>query len=353
MFDCCPIALTKTLATVETELKETSGDRAKLLREIKSTRELAQALDRSKDELQNQVRLLSVENEKLQSALRDVHRDREDATNELRVEQLLSSKAALEHQLQTATRQQAESDEAIVEELAIMKEDNRLLTRRVNQLQHEITLKETGESPKFLLVFYRCFAQFLTFLRGCFKTLITRTDHLASRVPQDAGSAETVRGTRPKPAASQEQRSHWRAGRGGRDGSCGPAIIVGVTAQSERLRAEAGIRAGEDKTAEEAVRGTNTDGAQVEAAAERSAWRRWVTRGLCGLFRESERRRSTSGVEGRQWQWGAKTTRQRRPASNSPRRGAVTVGAADSGAGDAAPDGCNSAGGLNSLEVGY
>ncbi|RUS25781.1 hypothetical protein BC938DRAFT_471674 [Jimgerdemannia flammicorona] len=136
-------ALTKTLAAVETELREASGDRVKLLREIKSTRELAQTLDRSKDELQNQVRLLSVENEKLQSTLRDLHRDNDDATNDLRAEQLLSTKATLEHQLQTAARQQTESTDVIAEELAVIKEDNRLLTRRIDQMQREILLKET------------------------------------------------------------------------------------------------------------------------------------------------------------------------------------------------------------------
>lgn len=87
--------LTRSLATAERALKHHEMDKARMIREISAVRDLAQGLERRKDEIQKNLTVTVLENEQLENELKKMEAEREGITNQMRAEKLKADR--LEH----------------------------------------------------------------------------------------------------------------------------------------------------------------------------------------------------------------------------------------------------------------
>jgi hypothetical protein len=70
-------------------------EKARFVREINAVRDLAQGLERTKDELQKNLTITVLENEQLEKAIKKMEAEREGIANQLRAERIKSER--LEH----------------------------------------------------------------------------------------------------------------------------------------------------------------------------------------------------------------------------------------------------------------
>ena len=61
-------------------------DKARMVREINAVRDLAQGLERRKDEIQQSLTVTVLENEHLEKELKKLEAERESITNQMRAE---------------------------------------------------------------------------------------------------------------------------------------------------------------------------------------------------------------------------------------------------------------------------
>ncbi|KAL1921951.1 uncharacterized protein VTP21DRAFT_10593 [Calcarisporiella thermophila] len=161
--------LKKSLASAEKELQQTEEEHIRLQSELKNARDMLFTLDGTRNELQIQLRDVSVENERLTATLRELERDKQDALHQMQVERsrsdrlervvadlrahafqnmvtrerVLTSRAALEEKMQGLTRDGEMAIRALKEELREVQEEARRLRTRVESLQRDMMVKDT------------------------------------------------------------------------------------------------------------------------------------------------------------------------------------------------------------------